>query len=112
MGDSIDQKSTSRYVFMFSSGPIFWSSKNQAAIALSLAKAKYRGVVNACIQAIWLQGIISELEIGSNFSTTIFCDNKNTINISIDPITRKRTKYVEIHMHYIRELVRDMTIVL
>ena len=28
VGDSIDQKSTSRYVFMFGGGPICWSSKN------------------------------------------------------------------------------------
>ena len=27
-GDSIDQNSTSRYVFIFGGGPIFWSSKN------------------------------------------------------------------------------------
>ena len=26
-GDSIDQKSTSGYVFMFGGGPIYWSSK-------------------------------------------------------------------------------------
>ena len=28
VGDSIDHKSNSRYVFMFGGGPIFWSSKN------------------------------------------------------------------------------------
>ena len=45
-------------------------------------------------------------------STVIFCDNKSDINISLDPFTRKMTKHVEIHMHYIRELVHDRTIVL
>ena len=38
-GDSIDRKSTSGYVFMFGGGPICWSSKKQAAIALSSAEA-------------------------------------------------------------------------
>ena len=38
-GDSVDWKSTYGYVFMFGGGPIFWSSKKQAAIALSSAKA-------------------------------------------------------------------------
>ena len=79
---------------------------------MSLAQADYRGVTNACIQAIWLQGILSEFDFGSVLSTIIFCDNKSAINISTDPVTRKRTKHVEIHMHYIRELVHDMTIVL
>ena len=54
-GDSIDQNSTSGYVFMFGGGPNFWSSKKQASIALSSAKAEYRGAMNACIQAVWLQ---------------------------------------------------------
>ena len=32
VGDSIDRKSTYRYVFMFGGGPIFWSSKKQAVM--------------------------------------------------------------------------------
>ena len=51
--DSIDRKSTSTYVFMFGGIPIFWSSKKQAAIALSSTEVEYRGAVNACIQAVW-----------------------------------------------------------
>ena len=87
-GDSIDQKSTSGYVFMFGGGPICCSSKKQAAIALSSAEAEYMGAVNACIQAVWLQGILYEFEIGSDLSTIIFCDNQTTINISTDPVQR------------------------
>ena len=75
-GDSIDQKSTSRYVFMFGGVPICWSSKKQASIALSSTEAEYRGAVNGCIQAVWLQGILSEFDLGSNLSTILFCDNQ------------------------------------
>ena len=79
---------------------------------MSSAEAKYRGAVNSCIQAVWFQGILSEFDFGSALSTVIFCDNQSTINISTYPVTRKRTKHVEIHMHYIRELVHDRTIIL
>ena len=68
--------------------------------------------MNACIQEIWLQGILSEFDLGSTLSTILFCDNESTIKISTDPITRQRTKHVEIHMHYIKELVHDRTIIL
>ena len=40
-GDSIDRKSNYGNVFIFGGGPIFWSRKMQAAIALSSAEAKY-----------------------------------------------------------------------
>ena len=83
VGDSIDQKSTSRYVFVFGGGPICWSRKKKAAIALSSAEAEYRGAVNACIQAIWLQGILSEFDLGSTLSTILFCENQSDIKISI-----------------------------
>ena len=42
----------------------------------------------------------------------IYCDNQNTIQICNDPVQRQRTKHIEIHMHYIRQLVHDGTIVL
>ena len=70
------------------------------------------GVVNGCIQDVWLQGNISELEIGRNLSIVIFHDNKNDIKISTYPVTKQRTKHVEIRMHYIRELVYHKAIVL
>ena len=87
-GYSIDQKSTLGYVFMFCGGPICWSSKNQASIALSSAEAEYRGAVNACIQEVWLQGILSEFDLGSTLSTVLFCDNQIAIEIYKNPITR------------------------
>ena len=68
--------------------------------------------MNACIQAVWLQGIISEFEIGSTLSIVIFCEIQSFINISTNLVTGKRTKHIDIHMHYIRELVHDKTIVL
>ena len=92
---------------MFGGGPICCSSKNQVAIALSSVQVEYRGGVNACIQAVRLQGILSEFDFGSTFSTVLFYDNQSAIKISTDPVTRHRTKNVEIHMHYIRELVHD-----
>jgi hypothetical protein len=68
-GDSIDHKSTS------GSGPICWSSKKQAAIALSSVEAEYRGVVNITILAMWLQHFLIELGIQFHRPIVIWCDN-------------------------------------
>ena len=68
--------------------------------------------MNACIQTVWLQGILLEFDLGSNLYNVLFCDNKSDINIFTVPFTMKRTKHVGIHMHYIRELVHDKTIIL
>eukprot|EP00253_Pinus_taeda_P034571 PITA_34571 len=105
--DTIDRKSTSDYVVSLGSGPIRWSSKKQAAIALSSAEAEYRGAVNATIQAIWLQHFLSELGISVHHPTIIWCDNKSTLKFCRDPVQRQRTKHIEILMHFIRELIHD-----
>ena len=58
-GDGNDRKSTLGFVFMIGSGPICWSSKKQAALALSSAEVEYQGAVNVAIQAVWLHGILT-----------------------------------------------------
>ena len=47
--DGNNRKSTSGFVFMIGFGPICWSNKKQATLALSSAEAEYRGVVNVAI---------------------------------------------------------------
>ena len=110
LGDSIDRKSTSGYSLSLGSGPICWSSKKQAAIALSSAEAEYRGVVNITIQALWLQHFLTELGVQFRQPIVIWCDNQSTLKFCRDPVQRQRTKHIEIHMHYIRDLVHDRVI--
>ena len=68
--------------------------------------------MNATTQCVWLQAILQELGISLDSPTVIWCDNKSEINISTEPVQRKRTNHIEIHMHYIRGLVRDRVIAL
>ncbi|XP_059068708.1 secreted RxLR effector protein 161-like [Cryptomeria japonica] len=84
--DNIDHNSTSGYILSLGFGPICWSSKKQSTIALSSAKAEYRGAVNVTIQAIWLQNFLTELGIHLHRSTVIWCDNKSTQKFCRDPI--------------------------
>ena len=57
--DPNDQKSTVSYVFTLCLGPITWDCKKQSAIALSSTKAKYRAIVQASKEAMWIQQILS-----------------------------------------------------
>jgi hypothetical protein len=107
VGDNTDRKSTSGYSLSLGFGPICWSSKKQATISLSSVEAEYRGVVNITIQAMWLQHFLTELGIQFHRSIVIWCDNQSTLKFCRDPVQRQRTKHIEIHMHYIQDLVHE-----
>ena len=68
--------------------------------------------MNASIQAVWLHGILIESGVHTSPSVDIYCDNQSTIKISNDPVQKQRTKHIEVHMHYIQELLHDKTITL
>ena len=111
-GDNIDQNYTLGYLFMLADGPINQSSKKQSVIALSSTQEDYTGAMNETTQCLWLQGILGEFGIETENYTVIYCDNQRSIQISTNPVQRQIPKHIEIHMHYIRELVHDGTIAL
>jgi hypothetical protein len=111
-GDIDSRKSTSGYMFYLGSGPICWQSKKQNTVALSSTEAEYRGAVNAATEALWLQHILEEFGFDLPKPTVLHCDNQSAIEISRHPVQHQRTKHIEVHMHYIRELIQGQIIAL
>jgi hypothetical protein len=87
--DGTNCKSTSGYTLSLGSGLIFSSSKEKLTIALSSAKAKYRGIFNCIIQALWIQHFIPELGIHFHYPTIIWCDNHSTLRFCRDPVQQQ-----------------------
>eukprot|EP00253_Pinus_taeda_P031346 PITA_31346 len=107
VGDPDDRKSTTGYVFTLGSGPITWACKKQSAISLSSAEGEYRGVVEASKESLWLRQILSEFGFQQQHLTTLWCDNQSAIQISKDPVQHQHRKHIELHMHFIRNLIHD-----
>uniref|UniRef100_A0A251S554 Putative reverse transcriptase, RNA-dependent DNA polymerase n=1 Tax=Helianthus annuus TaxID=4232 RepID=A0A251S554_HELAN len=63
-GNIDDSKSTSGYVFQLGTGTIAWQSKKQKVVALSSTEAEYIALSMAGCQALWLKGILEELQEG------------------------------------------------
>eukprot|EP00253_Pinus_taeda_P008742 PITA_08742 len=106
-GDPDDRKSTVSYAFTLGSGPITWACKNQGVISLSSSEAEYRGAVEASKEALWLQQILSEFGFQQQHPTTLWCDNQSAIQLCKDPVHHQRSKHIELHMHFIRNLIHD-----
>ena len=96
-----DRHAISGYAFLIHSSTISWSAKWQEIIALSNTEAEYVAITHATKEAIWLHTLLSQLfKINLN-STTLFSDNKSTIELTKDHQYHARTKHINIHFHFI-----------
>jgi hypothetical protein len=109
-GDLDQRRSTGAFVFTVNGTPITWSSKKQTCVALSSCESKYRALVEASKEAIWIKNLYSELGFLTDASTTIYCDNQSSIKISKNPQYYSKTKHFEIHLHFVRDMVNKQQI--
>jgi hypothetical protein len=58
-------------------------------------------------EVLWLRKLMIEFGIQQDHPTTLWCDNQSAIHISHNPVEHQRTKHIEIHMHFIRQLIQD-----
>ena len=86
-------------------------SKKQNTISLCTTKAVYIAADSCCTQLLWMQKLLFDYGIRQEH-LTIYCDNTNAINISKNPIQHSRKKHIEIRHHFIREVVKDGTLIL
>ena len=85
---------------------ITWSSRKQTAVARSSAEAEYRALASAATDLIWIQHLL--IEIGINLQPTppiLWCDNQGPQALASNPMYHARTKYIEIDLHFVRDLV-------
>eukprot|EP00253_Pinus_taeda_P009525 PITA_09525 len=95
------------YVFSLGSGAVTWTSKKQQAVAVSSTEAEYRGAIKASCEAVWLRSMLADMHVSQTGPTPLFCDNQEVLKLAKNPVFHERTKHVEIHYHYIRQLVED-----
>jgi hypothetical protein len=105
VGNVLDRRSTSGFMFSFGSRDVNWSSKKQPTVALSSTEAKYKGEVIVAREVVWVQKLLSNLGQLGDVPVVIYCDNITSILLTNNPIFHARTKHIEIHYHFIREKV-------
>jgi len=99
--DVNDRKSTSGFVFMLGGTAISWSSKKQAAVALSSTEAKYLARAHAAKEAVWLRRLLGELGQDTNSPTALHIDNQSAITIARNPEFHNHTKHIDVRYHFL-----------
>ena len=64
---------------------------------------------NCSRQAVWIQSLLKEL--GIIIPTIPICgDNQGSIFIGSNPVQERRSKHIDIHYHYVRQLIEEKMI--
>jgi len=88
---------------MFRDRAISWYSKKQPTVTLSTMEAEYMALSNTTHECLWIQELLTELEIPPNGSTLINVNNQATIKFTENSQFYARSKHINICHHFIRE---------
>jgi hypothetical protein len=99
------RRSTSGFTVFLGGALVSWSSKRQTTVSRSSAEAEYRRVANAVAKCSWLRQLLGDLKINIPKTTVAYCDNVSSVYMSRNPVHHRRTKHIEIDIHFVREKV-------
>jgi hypothetical protein len=99
------RRSTSGFAVFLGGSLVSWSSKRQTTVSRSSAEAEYRRVANAVFECTWLRQLLRELYCNATQATIAYCDNVSSVYMSRNPVHHRRTKHIEIDIHFVREKV-------
>nr|GEW76634.1 retrovirus-related Pol polyprotein from transposon TNT 1-94 [Tanacetum cinerariifolium] len=83
---------------------ISWSSKKQDCTSMSSVEAEYVFLSACCAQVLWMRTQLTDY--GFYFDKIpMYCDSKEAIAISCNPVQHSRTKHIDVRYHIIKEQV-------
>jgi hypothetical protein len=105
-GSITDTKSTSGCCFNLGSAMILWQSRKQSSISLIIVEVEYIAACSVSCEAIRLRNLLTCLFDLEMRETVILCDNQSCIKMTENPVFQDRSKHIEIHYHFIRDMVQ------
>jgi hypothetical protein len=99
------RRSTSGFCVYLGDNVVSWSSQRQVTVSRSSAKAEYKVIAHAAAKAVWLRQLLSELHRPLEQATIVYCDNICAVYMVANPVQHRRTKHIEIDIHFVRKKV-------
>jgi hypothetical protein len=85
---------------------ISWQSRKQSSIDLNTTEVEYIASCSANCEAIWLRKLLTDLFDLEMRATLILCENQRCIKMTENHVFHDKLKHIEIHYHYIYDMVQ------
>ena len=99
------RRSTLGYCVFLGNNVVSWSSKRQTTVSRSSAEAEYCVVAHAVAETCWLRQLLQELHAPISSATVVYCDNVSVVYMTANLVHHRRTKHIEIDIHFVCEKV-------
>ena len=95
-------------------GPVAWRANKQDTVTTSSTKAELLALSQTAKESIYLSRLFRALSPELDEPLVIECDNRQTIRLLVEEVTKLQTKlrYVDIHSHWLRQEVQRGSILL
>jgi hypothetical protein len=100
------RKSTAGGIIMHNGNVITWNSKKQRTVAKSSCEAEYMSVSNLTSELQWFRMWLFEV-LSLKVKSTMYCDNQGAIALAKNDANHTKTKHIDIHYHFVREVVNN-----
>ena len=100
------RRSTTGFCVYLGDNLISWSSKRQLTVSRSSAEAEYRAVAHVVAETCWIRQLLQELHRPLDKASVVYCDNISAVYLSANPVQHRRTKHIEIDIHFVRDKVQ------
>ena len=91
-------------------GAISWKSHKQALVLLSITKAEYKAMLDACKEGLWLRHLLRELKLIPSTFIPLHLDNAGAKALAKNPKHHSRTKHIDVFFHFICNCVKKARI--
>jgi len=83
-------------------------------VSLSTMEAEYTALAEISREIIYIKRILEHMGFEKYVRTPInvFCDNQSAIELSKNAVCHKRSKHIDISLHFTRQLVEDKEIII
>lgn len=99
--------STARHVIFVADGPVYWQSKRQSLVTVSLTEAEFINLTPAGKSLLWIANITDEMMgVDQPRPWMLFTDSQNALAAVVNKAVTRRTRHIDIYFKWIVDRVK------
>lgn len=84
--------------------PIHWLSRTQRSVSMSSTESEFFAASLVVKEIAFFRDLLSDLGMSCTGPTELFTDNRGVVDLSIDPVSFKKTKHILRAAHFVRDM--------